>query len=173
MKNEPSFNSKILLFGEYSIIQDSMGLTLPYNEFQGKLTFDVNEMNEQFVSESNDHLQDFANYLEQLLKDKKLTIEFDIDAFKNDIENGMYFQSSIPQGFGVGSSGALVAAVYGKYTKNKISIDDAPNKETILSLKAVFAKMESYFHAHTGSPPTYPRYRDIQNRPGQEFPKHL
>ena len=146
MKNEQSFNSKILLFGEYSIIQDSMGLTLPYNEFNGKLTFDANEMNEQFVTESNDHLEEFANYIQTLLSDKKLNINFDIDAFKKDIANGMYFQSSIPQGFGVGSSGALVAAVYGKYTKNKISIDNAPNKETILELKAILAKMESHFH---------------------------
>ena len=58
----------------------------------------------------------------------------------------MYFQSSIPQGFGVGSSGALVAAVYGKYTKNKITIDSAPNKGTILELKAILAKLESHFH---------------------------
>jgi mevalonate kinase len=58
----------------------------------------------------------------------------------------MYFQSSIPQGFGVGSSGALVAAVYGKYTNNKITIDDAPNKETILELKSILATLESHFH---------------------------
>ncbi len=146
MKNEQSFNSKILLFGEYSIIQDSMGLTLPYNEFNGKLTFDANEINEQFVTESNDHLLEFANYIQTLLNDKKLNIDFDIEAFKKDVENGMYFQSTIPQGFGVGSSGALVAAVYGKYTKNKITIDSAPNKETILELKAILAKMESHFH---------------------------
>jgi mevalonate kinase len=146
MKNEPSFNSKILLFGEYSIIQDSMGLTLPYNEFNGKLTFNANEINEQFVTESNDHLEEFANYLQNLLDTHKLNIDFDIDAFKKDIANGMYFQSTIPQGFGVGSSGALVAAVYGKYTKNKISIDSAPNKGTILELKAILAKMESHFH---------------------------
>ncbi|HNM33186.1 MAG TPA: hypothetical protein PKM51_10545, partial [Chitinophagales bacterium] len=63
MKREQSFNSKILLFGEYSIIQDSMGLTLPYEEFKGKLTFDAKEMNEQFVSESNEHLTEFAGYL--------------------------------------------------------------------------------------------------------------
>jgi mevalonate kinase len=31
---------------------------------------------------------------------------------KNDVETGMYFDSSIPQGYGVGSSGALVAAIY-------------------------------------------------------------
>jgi mevalonate kinase len=146
MKNEQSFNSKILLFGEYSIIQDSMGLTLPYNEFNGKLTFDANEMNEQFVSESNEHLVEFAQYIQNLLDTKKLNINFDIEAFKKDVANGMYFQSSIPQGFGVGSSGALVAAVYGKYTKNKITIDDAPNKETILGLKSILAKLESHFH---------------------------
>ena len=148
-KNEQTFNSKILLFGEYSIIQDSMGLTLPYNEFSGKLTFDANEMNEQFVTESNDHLVEFANYIQNLLATKKLAIDFDIDAFKQDVENGMYFQSSIPQGFGVGSSGALVAAVYGKYTKNKITIDSAPNKGTILELKAILAKLESHFHGNS------------------------
>lgn len=146
MKNEQSFNSKILLFGEYSIIQDSMGLTLPYNEFNGKLTFNENEINNQFVTESNEHLLEFANYIQKLLQDKSLNIDFDIIAFKNDIENGMYFQSTIPQGFGVGSSGALVAAVYGKYTQNKITIDSAPNKDTILELKAILAKMESHFH---------------------------
>ncbi|MBK9329928.1 MAG: mevalonate kinase [Sphingobacteriales bacterium] len=148
-QEQPSFNSKILLFGEYSIIQDSMGLTLPYNEFNGKLTFDVKEMNEQFVSESNEHLADFSEYLQNLLATQKLNIEFDIESFKNDIENGMYFQSTIPQGFGVGSSGALVAAVYGKYTKNKIAFDQAPDKETILQLKKILAQMESYFHGNS------------------------
>ncbi len=145
-QTEQSFNSKILLFGEYSIIQDSMGLTLPYDEFKGKLTFDSNEMNEQFVSESNEHLVEFADYLQNLLRTKALSIDFDIDAFKKDIENGIYFQSSIPQGFGVGSSGALVAAVYGKYTNKKVDLEHTPNKKDILDLKATFAKMESHFH---------------------------
>lgn len=149
MKNEPSFNSKILLFGEYSIIQDSMGLTLPYNEFKGKLSFDKNELNEHFETESNEHLVEFAHYLQNLLATKKLDILFDIDSFQKDLSKGMYFQSTIPQGFGVGSSGALVAAVYGKYTQNKTSLDTIPNKETILKLKAVFAQMESYFHGNS------------------------
>jgi mevalonate kinase len=33
----------------------------------------------------------------------------------------MYFDSSIPQGYGVGSS-ALVAAIYDKYAQNKITV---------------------------------------------------
>lgn len=146
MKKEQTFNSKILLFGEYSIIQDSMGLTLPYDEFNGKLTFDAKDMNEKFVSESNEHLEEFAQYLETNLKNKQLNIPFDIATFRKDIAKGMYFQSSIPQGFGVGSSGALVAAVYGKYTSPKINIEQTPDKQNILELKKIFAQMESYFH---------------------------
>jgi mevalonate kinase len=126
-----------------------MGLTLPYNEYNGKLTMDVEEMNEQFVSESNEHLSAFAIYLENLLATEQLAIDFDIEAFKQDTAKGMYFQSSIPQGFGVGSSGALVAAVYGRYTRNKMNITEAPTKSAIMELKAVFAKMESYFHGNS------------------------
>jgi mevalonate kinase len=33
----------------------------------------------------------------------------------------MYFDSSIPQGYG-SSSGALVAAIYDKYAQNKITV---------------------------------------------------
>lgn len=145
-KSEQSFNSKILLFGEYSIIQDSMGLTMPYDEFKGKLTFDASEMKADFVNESNDHLEAFASYLETCLLTGQLPIDFDIEGFKNDIASGMYFQSNIPQGFGVGSSGALVAAVYEKYTRNKIAYNEKPSREKIFELKAILAKMESYFH---------------------------
>ena len=38
-QNEQAFHSKILLFGEYSIIQESMGLSVPYKNFEGQLTF--------------------------------------------------------------------------------------------------------------------------------------
>ena len=63
-----------------------------------------------------------------------------------DIEKGIFFDSSIPQGFGVGSSGALVAAVYDTYCTNKIvSSSDIPNK-SILKLKNIFGQLESYFH---------------------------
>ena len=33
------FVSKILLFGEYSIIKDSMALCVPYSLFEGTLSF--------------------------------------------------------------------------------------------------------------------------------------
>ena len=37
--SNPLFYAKILLFGEYGIIEDSQGLTLPYSFYKGTLKF--------------------------------------------------------------------------------------------------------------------------------------
>jgi mevalonate kinase len=58
----------------------------------------------------------------------------------------MYFDSSIPQGYGVGSSGALVAAVYDKYAVDKITILENLTRDKLLKLKEIFSMMESFFH---------------------------
>ena len=39
MIKDALFHAKILLFGEYGIIQDSMGLSIPYKAYRGELTF--------------------------------------------------------------------------------------------------------------------------------------
>ena len=38
----PLFYSKILLFGEYGIIEDSKGLSIPYNFYKGALKVSEN-----------------------------------------------------------------------------------------------------------------------------------
>jgi mevalonate kinase len=58
----------------------------------------------------------------------------------------MYFDSSIPQGYGIGSSGALVAAIYDRYAKDKITVLENLTREKLLTLKQIFGKMESFFH---------------------------
>lgn len=145
-KEQDKFNSKILLFGEYSAIQNSMSLTLPYQEFNGKLSFDSSKSSEEFVQTSNQDLKKFAAYIETKLSNNEFNLDFDIDAFNSDIANGLFFESSIPQGFGVGSSGALVAAIYTKYTKNKLNLDKTPTQTEILELKKTLGILESYFH---------------------------
>lgn len=137
----PLFYSKILLFGEYGIIKDSKGLSIPYNFYNGALKSDENPS--ESAKKSNGCLARFADYLEGL--DSKL-VKFDIIALKADIENGMYFDSSIPQGYGVGSSGALVAAIYDKYAFDKITVLENLTREKLLSLKGIFSEMESFFH---------------------------
>ncbi len=140
----PLFYSKILLFGEYGIIKDSKGLSIPYNFYKGALK--INDHHNESTLRSNEKLKLFLAYLEDIQKENPELVTFNLKALKLDIDKGMYFDSSIPQGYGVGSSGALVAAVYDKYAYNKITILENLTREKLLILKAIFAEMESFFH---------------------------
>lgn len=140
----PLFYSKILLFGEYGIIKDSKGLSIPYNFYNGALKQDSNTSEE--AQKSNANLKRFADYLEQFSNEQSDIVSFDIEALRNDIVQGMYFDSTIPQGYGVGSSGALVAAIYDQYAKDKITVLENLTRDKLLQLKGIFAQMESFFH---------------------------
>ena len=137
----PLFYSKILLFGEYGIIEDSKGLSIPFNFFKGGLR--IGNMGELIEKESNLNLKKFRDYL---LKIEISTVEFDFEKLNLDLNKGMFFDSSIPQGYGVGSSGALVAAFYDRYAINKITVLENLTKSKILVLKNIFSRMESFFH---------------------------
>ena len=140
----PLFYSKILLFGEYGIIRDSKGLSIPYNFYNGALKVAENPTEES--EKSNASLKRFASYLDDLQEEYPELVTFNIAALNADVERGMYFDSSIPQGYGVGSSGALVAAIYDKYAHNKITVLENLTREKLLQLKNIFAQMESFFH---------------------------
>ena len=140
----PLFYSKILLFGEYGIIQDSKGLSIPYNFYNGALKTDKNP-SEEAIS-SNGHLKRFVSHLKNLAVEQPTLVQFDLVTLEQDVNNGMYFDSSIPQGYGVGSSGALVAAIYDKYAQNKITVLENLTREKLLELKTIFSQMESFFH---------------------------
>jgi len=140
----PLFYSKILLFGEYGIIQDSKGLSIPYNFYNGALKKEINPS--EIAIKSNESLSKFVVYLEQLQQNQPDLVQFNMAILKEDVANGMYFDSSIPQGYGVGSSGALVAAIYDKYAIEKITVLENLTRDKLLQLKTIFSQMESFFH---------------------------
>lgn len=120
------YPSKILLFGEYAIIHRSMALAIPYSGFFA----------EWKTSLKKQSTTGFADYLDDLeVKD----ILFDKQLYQMDQSQGLSLISNIPQGYGVGSSGALTAAFFERYI---IRIKEF----SVTELQAVFAKMESYFH---------------------------
>lgn len=140
----PLFYAKILLFGEYGIIKDSKGLSIPYNFFKGALK--TPQSPSPATEASNQHLKAFAHYLKQLQQQKLQSVSFDLPALQHDLDSGMYFDSSIPQGYGIGSSGALVAAIYDQYAVDKITVLENLTRDKLLQLKATFSKMEAFFH---------------------------
>lgn len=136
MLNSKSFSAKVLLFGEYSVIRKSNALAIPYSLFDGKLIFP-----KEIQRAPDAELQAFSKYIKRLIEKDELGFEFDDRSFSFDISGGLLFDSSIPQGFGVGSSGALCAAVFDQYSKLKPS-----QKDDIYFLKECMSKLESHFH---------------------------
>ena len=140
----PLFFAKILLFGEYGIINDSKGLSIPYNFFRGALK--LTKFHTDTTRASHEKLLDFAQYLK---KKTKIPVVFDWNQIKKDLDKNLYFDSSIPQGYGVGSSGALVAAFYDRYALDKITVLENLTPDKLSFLKNIFAKMESFFHGRS------------------------
>ena len=135
------YSSKILLFGEYSIILNSFGFAIPYPLYNGSLK--LNAANND--KDSNKKILEFIEYLK--INGKNLSLDW--LKINKDIANGLFFKSNIPQGYGLGSSGALVAAFYNRYAKKKISLNEKLTKNKLQKLKNIFSKMESHFHGES------------------------
>ena len=144
MKKGPLFYAKILLFGEYGIIKDSKGLAIPYTQYQGGLFW--GDLKDEVVRDSNSKLHQFFHYLKQVQVENPTLLQLDLAQFEADLNKGLFFKSNIPEGYGVGSSGAVVAAVYERYAQNKTTVLENLTRDKLLKLKSVFALMESYFH---------------------------
>jgi mevalonate kinase len=143
MFKNPFFTAKILLFGEYGIIENAMGLSIPFEDFSGTLRFPESPTDES--KDSNQHLQEFYEYLCRLQQQQELTFELDLPLFQKELTKGIYFDSSIPRGFGIGSSGALCASIYNRYAYHKMNPASVSSSE-IAILKKGLGQMESFFH---------------------------
>ncbi len=123
---DKQYPSKILLVGEYGLLYGGEALSIPNQNLGGRWAFGQNNFpglkNFCDYLSANDHLGNFLN----------------LDQFRKDIHDGLYFDSNIPQAYGLGSSGCLCAGVADRYGEN---IDTDP-----LPLRQFFIHMESYFH---------------------------
>lgn len=130
------YHGKVILFGEYSMIFGSEALLMPYNSVYGEWNSVINRPSER-AYESNREIRKFYDYLRN---DDGFRI-LDLRRFEMELDAGLYFDSNIPLGYGVGSSGALVAAIYDRY--KLIDINDISKQKDFL------AKMESFFHGNS------------------------
>ena len=109
MNHRPEqYYAKILLFGEYAVLFNSMGLSIPYTHFKGELSFiDENKYTDRhFARRSNAELQKFCAFIEE----KELDSFIQLEALKKDVGKGLYFESSIPESYGL-RQGVWQAAV--------------------------------------------------------------
>lgn len=139
------FYAKLMLFGEYSILLGSSALSVPYYQFQASLRF---MMNKDSASES---AKNSNQWVHELIDFYTLRTEYfekvlDLERLKKDVENGLFLDSTIPQGYGLGSSGALCAALYHSYAHEPILSWLEADQNKADGLKSILAAMESLFH---------------------------
>ena len=113
------YPSKILLFGEYSVLLSSSAIAIPFRKFTGEWAYPGYYSDEYPMDaiQSSQDLKGFLTYLKQVEENHQLEYLFDIATFEKDLEYHLYFKSTIPIGYGLGSSGALTAAIFDRYAK--------------------------------------------------------
>ena len=80
----------------------------------------------------------------------KMNFPLDLERLKTDLKNGLYFESDVPLQYGVGSSGALCAALYDQYSNfNAAGFNPEVNPDLIPKLRQDFVTLESYFHGRS------------------------
>lgn len=124
-----TYSSKVLLFGEYTVIDGSAAVAVPFSRYSGEWKYE----------QSNDQegLLQLKNYLTQLYAQNKID-GIDFDQLERDLSNGLTFQSEIPIGYGLGSSGALVAAFFDRYMST--------TRYSLSELRRQLAQIENCFH---------------------------
>ncbi len=129
---------KLLLFGEYTVLAGGQALAMPLPNFSGcwaksptPQTFD---------------LYPFLDYLTRLQQTSQLLAPLRLEQFRQDLAAGWHFRSTIPAGYGAGSSGALCAAVYERYAEPASAPSDP---KALAHLQQQLAQLESFFHGQS------------------------
>ncbi len=143
------FYPKVLLFGEHVLFCGSQALTIPFKRFRAKLTLPLAGSMDKQQAASNKALKAFYQFLSSQKPTTPLSQLLKLDAFAEDLSAGLFFDSGIPSGYGLGSSGSLVAATYERYTNLPANFMGDPEKAGLPGLRATLAAMEDYFHGHS------------------------
>lgn len=134
-QNPNFFPAKILLFGEHTVIQGSQALATPLWRFGGTWQQAPDGAARQY------DLPAFLHFLKKIKNEGK--IELDTEGVTRALENDFFFNSNVPNGYGVGSSGALVAALFAHFQAAQ-PIDY--QSDTLIDLRKTFGIIEGYFH---------------------------
>ncbi len=139
-------NSKVLLFGEYAVLNKGMALVMPWDKYQGHFEFYGSSQKNTNALQSNEYLRKFCAFISSHMDDEFV---LEVKRFEKELEQGLFFKSNIPQGYGLGSSGALVSAIVLRYlVKAKVFKDELKGLtlHKLNRLKDGLGNLESHFH---------------------------
>jgi mevalonate kinase len=126
------YPSKLILFGEYTVLIGGNVMAIPYDKYFASWSYGELFLHKDFVS----HIMSVISNYDQL--------EFKSNEWAEFYENKGFLDSTIPNGYGLGSSGTVVAAFFDTFI-------EAPKNfiENTALLKKIFGEIESYFHGNS------------------------
>jgi mevalonate kinase len=126
------FSSKVLLFGEHLLLRGATAIAMPVQRYGGHWAWSPKGSK----ADLQQNLRLFCNS-----EPLKSIPSLDIEGFNMELDRGIWFNSDMPPGYGMGSSGVLCAAVYDRYCREKT--------ENLSELKAHLSNMECVFHGRS------------------------
>lgn len=127
------YPAKVLLFGEYTVIHGGDALTIPLSSLSASWK----------SSETKDiRLVEYIQFIKREIPDFNYVSRDLVNNLLTQVESGLVLESNIPFGAGLGSSGALTAAIYDAILKED---EERSTLENHL-IQEDLAIMESYFH---------------------------
>ena len=139
IQTEKTYASKILLVGEYGVVLGGSALTIPFRKFHAKVrtTDEIPPHKENEATQSSKYLKALFNYIRSLPKGS-FHAPPDMTLFSNNLMR-YWLEMTIPTGYGLGSSGAVSAAIYDQFFPGSETLSLPQQKEDL-------AAIESYFH---------------------------
>src|SRR5690625_6345546 len=123
-----NYPSKLLLFGEYLVLQQGAALAIPDDRYQTKWVR---------KEESSAEMLEYLEYL----KNKELTeSHLNLDRMERHLKNGWKMESDIPRNMGLGSSASFILSIYDQYN----TMPDSA--ESMDQIQDIFASRDDVFH---------------------------
>ncbi len=128
-----------MLVGEYGVIEGGSALTIPFRRFKATVRSmdEVSDEKSEEAGLSKKYLTQLFQYIAELPTDS-FHARPDLDLFQSQLES-RWLEMDIPNGYGLGSSGAVSAAVYDLFFPAARDISLEMQKEDLASI-------ESFFH---------------------------
>ncbi len=149
MPDAKQYYAKLLLFGEYTIIKGSAALAVPFRAFSGCWA----QLPDPKMSALQQQLLAFARFLSDLHRSRELLAPLEVERFQKELEGGLFFEANIPVGYGLGSSGALCAGVYDRFTAAEDAVE-------LPVLRSRLAQLERFFHGSSSGTDPLVSYLD-------------
>ena len=132
----------ILLVGEYGVIAGGSALTIPFYRFGAKIRHSgqIPAGKEKEAASSMRYLEELFRYVKGIPVDSFHAAP-DLKLFASSLQK-YWLEMQIPTGYGLGSSGAVSAAVYSSFFPGSGDL-------TLVQQREDLARIESYFHGRS------------------------